>query len=194
MAHVNLMPWRESQRQQEKKQYLLGLAGLAAVVGLLFWFIGAGVDQLIQNQNTRNQFMQTQIAVLDAKIAKIKSIKESKQAIEQRMALIEQLQASRNVTPRILDELARIVPSGISFVSLTRRENSIEVLGISESNNRLAEFMRRLELSQVFINGELSSIVADTSAADAVSEFRITFVISRALSPEINRIEQETQS
>ena len=54
----------------------------------------------------------------------------------------------------------------------------MEVLGVSESNNRLADFMRRLENSKVFNNGELSSIVADTSASDAVSDFKLTFTIS----------------
>lgn len=191
MAHINLLPWRESLRQQQKKQYLTGLGLLAALVVLLFWFIGSAIDHLINNQNSRNHFLQAEITQLDTQIAKIKTIRESKQAIEQRMALIEQLQASRNIAPRILDELARIVPQGLSFRSLSRKQNRVEVLGISESNNRLAEFMRRLQDSRVFNNGVLSSIVADTAAADAVSEFKITFTISPALSGDINKVTKE---
>ena len=160
MAHVNLLPWREQRRQQQKQQYIVVLAFVAIMTGLIFWFIGQIIDTQISNQNSRNQYLQTQITALESQIAEIKRIKESKSAIEQRMALIEQLQSSRNLAPQVLDELARIVPQGVSFKSLQRTGSSLQVRGTSESNNRLAEFMRQLETSKVFTSGELSSIVA----------------------------------
>lgn len=184
MAHVNLLPWREQRRQQQKQQYIVVLAFVAIMTGLLFWFIGQIIDTQISNQNSRNQYLQTQITALESQIAEIKRIKESKSAIEQRMALIEQLQSSRNLAPQVLDELARIVPQGVSFKSLQRTGSSLQVRGTSESNNRLAEFMRQLETSKVFTSGELSSIVADTSATDAVSEFTLTFSITEQVAME----------
>ena len=85
--------------------------------------VGMAIDKLIANQNLRNQYIEREIAVLDTQIEKIKTIRESKTAIEQRMALIEQLQTSRNVAPIVLDELARLVPPGISFRSFSRKGN-----------------------------------------------------------------------
>tara|TARA_B100000700_G_scaffold292257_1_gene352038 strand:+ start:590 stop:1171 length:582 start_codon:yes stop_codon:yes gene_type:complete len=184
MAHVNLLPWREQRRQQQKQQYIVVLGVVGILTGLLFWLIGQVIDTQISNQNSRNQFLQTQITALESQIAEIKRIKESKAAIEQRMALIEQLQSSRNLAPQVLDELARTVPQGVSFKSLQRTGSSIQVRGTSESNNRLAEFMRQIETSRVFSAGELSSIVADTSASDAVSEFTLTFSITEQVAME----------
>ena len=184
MAHVNLLPWREQRRQQQKQQYIVTLALVGIFTGLIFWLIGQFIDAQISNQNARNQFLQTQISGLDSQIAEIKRIKESKAAIEQRMALIEQLQSSRNLAPQVLDELARLVPQGVSFKSLQRIGATIQVRGTSESNNRLAEFMRQLETSNVFSASELSSIIADTSATDAVSEFTLTFAISEQVAME----------
>lgn len=183
MAHINLLPWREKQRQYQKQQYLGGLFAVAAIVGLIFWFVAGAIDQRIANQNSRNAYLQGEIAKLDMQIAEIQKIKESKNAIEQRMALIEQLQISRNVSPIIFDELARIVPPGVSFRSMQRRGNRIEIEGISDSNNRLSDFMRRLESSKVFGPGELSSIVADPDANKAISEYTLTFRIAPDLSP-----------
>ncbi|MEW9797374.1 PilN domain-containing protein [Alteromonas sp. CYL-A6] len=183
MAHINLLPWREKQRQFQKQQYLGGLVAVAAIVGLIFWFVGQAIDQQINGQNARNAYLQAEIAKLDTQISEIQKIKESKNAIEQRMALIEQLQASRNVSPVIFDELAKIVPAGVSFKSMQRQGNRIEIQGISESNNRLSDFMRRLEASSVFTNGELSSIVADPDSNQAISEYTLTFHISPKLAP-----------
>ncbi|WP_334021511.1 PilN domain-containing protein [Alteromonas sp. S015] len=183
MAHVNLLPWREKQRQHQKQQYLAGLLAVAAIVGLIFWFIGQAIDQQISNQNSRNQYLEREIAVLDAQIAEIKKVKDSKNAIEQRMALIEQLQASRNVAPIVFDELVRLVPPGVSFESMIRSNNRIKIEGTSDSNNRLSDFMRALENSKVFVAAELSTIKSDSSAARAVSNFTLTFSINPNVAP-----------
>ena len=187
MAHVNLLPWREKQRQHQKQQYLVGLVAVAAIVGLIFWFIGQAIDQQINNQNSRNQYLEREIATLDAQIGEIKKLKDKKNAVEQRMALIEQLQASRNVAPIVFDELAKLVPQGVAFESMTRSNNSIKIEGISDSNNRLSDFMRALDNSKVFVGAELSTIKSDSSAARAISNFTLTFSIAPNVAPPKKR-------
>ncbi len=193
MAHINLLPWRESRRAEQKKSYLT----LLAVIGLMsfgFMFgIGNVIEKLTQNQNYRNQFIEQQTVLLDKQIEQIKNIKKDKQAIEQRMALIEQLESSRNAVPIVLDELVKLVPPGLSFKSFSRQGNQIEILGVSESNNRLADFMRQLEDSTVFSSGTLSSIVADTSALEAVSDFKLTFSINPSVAPDFSATTEELQ-
>ena len=183
MAHVNLLPWREKQRQHQKQQYLAGLLAVAAIVGLIFWFIGQAIDQQINNQNSRNQYLEREIAILDAQIGEIKTVKEKKSAIEQRMALIEQLQASRNIAPIVFDELAKLVPPGVAFETMTRTNNRIEIEGVSDSNNRLSDFMRAFENSKVFVAAELSTIKSDSSTARAISNFTLTFSINTNVAP-----------
>lgn len=177
MAHINLLPWREKLRNQQKQTYLTVLVALGLGTAALFYLGGMVLDQQIDNQRTRNNYLQSQISILDAQIAQINKIKEQKDAIEKRMALIEQLQVSRNIAPAVLDELARIVPPGVSFKSLRRTKDQITIEGLSDSNNRLSNFMRALEQSTIFSAGELSSIVADTSASDAVSGYTLKFSI-----------------
>ncbi|MDU0352788.1 PilN domain-containing protein [Paraglaciecola aquimarina] len=102
------------------------------------------------------------------------------------MLLIEQLESSRNVVPIVLDELVKLVPTGLSFKRISRLGNQIEILGVSESNNRLADFMRKIETSTVFSRPTLSSIVADTSTLKAISEFTLTFSIEPRVAPELS--------
>jgi type IV pilus assembly protein PilN len=191
MAHINLLPWREGLRAEHKKNYLTLLAVLIlSAVGLMF-AAGNVLDKMTDNQNYRNNFIEQQTVLLDQQIEQIKNIKKDKEAIEQRMALIEQLESSRNAVPIVLDELVRLVPNGLSFRSFSRQGNLIEVLGVSESNNRLADFMRQLEESTVFSSGELSSIKADTSALEAVSDFKLTFTINPSVAPDFSIINEE---
>ena len=191
MAHINLLPWRESRRAEHKKNYLTLLAALAIIaIGLMF-AAGNVLVKMTDNQNYRNNFIEQQTTLLDQQIEQIKNIKKDKEAIEQRMALIEQLESSRNAVPIVLDELVRLVPHGLSFRSFSRQGNLIEILGVSESNNRLADFMRQLQDSTVFSSGELSSIKADTSALEAVSDFKLTFTINPSVAPDFSVINEE---
>ena len=192
MAHVNLVPWREKQRQHQKQQYLAGLLAVAAIVGLIFWFIGQAIDQQINHQNSRNQYLEQEIAALDRQIGDIKKVKENKSAIEQRMTLIEQLQASRNIAPIVFDELAKLVPSGVAFNTMTRTGNNIKIEGTSDSNNRLSDFMRALDKSDIFVAAELSTIKSDSSAARAVSDFTLNFAIAPNVAP-LNNADDEAQ-
>nr|WP_136251429.1 PilN domain-containing protein [Ningiella ruwaisensis] len=183
MAKINLLPWRESLRQQQKQQYLISLGLIAVLVFGLFWLAGEIIEQQIRNQNARNDYLRKEITVLDMQIEEIKRIKEAKEEIVVRMALIEQLQVSRNVTPIVFEELVRTVPAGVSFNSLTRNGNQLKLIGISESNNRLSAFMRALEESDVFVNPVLSSIVADASTSNAISDFELTLSLSAKFAP-----------
>ena len=103
MPHINLLPWREAQRQQQKKNYLTLLVGIGVSMVLLMFAVSKGMDQVIATQEQRNQFLTQEMAKIDTQIGEIKNIKQSKEAIEQRMTLIEQLEVSRNAAPIVLD-------------------------------------------------------------------------------------------
>ena len=194
MAKINLLPWRESLRQTQKTSYLISLGGISVGVFVLFWIVGQIVDQQIRNQNSRNTYLSQQIEVLDRQIAQIKEINETKDEITLRMSLIEQLQVSKNLTPIIFDELAKLVPAGVSFTTMSRSDTQIRIIGISESNNRLSSFIRSLEESSVFVNPVLSSIASDRSGAAAVSDFELTFSISPKYGPaEVEQLTSEEE-
>lgn len=194
MAKINLLPWRESLRQTQKKQYIGSLVVVSVVVFILFWIVGQIIDQQVRNQNSRNNYLTQQIEVLDRQIIQMKAINDKRESISLRMALIEQLQVSKNLTPIIFDELAKIVPPGVSFVTMSRNDQQIKITGVSDSNNRLSSFMRALDVSDVFVDAELSSIVADKSGLNAVSDFDLTFSISPKYGPvEIEQADDEQE-
>ena len=194
MAKINLLPWRESLRQTQKKQYIGSLVFVSVAVFVVFWVVGQIIDQQVRNQNSRNNYLNQQIAVLDRQIEQIREISKAKNAIGLRMALIEQLQVSKNLTPILFDELAKLVPAGVSFEAMSRTGNNLRITGMSDSNNRLSSFMRALEDSEVFIDPVLSSIVADISGINAVSDFELTFAISPKYGPvEIQQSDSEQE-
>lgn len=183
MPHVNFLPWRERVRQRQQRLYALALAGVAVVVLGCAYVAATVIDKRLQNQHHRNQLLQQMIAQVDISIAQIKDIREQKQVLEQQIALIEQLQNSKNVAPRMLDELTRQVPTGINFISLNRSGSSVKIVGTSQANKHLSEFMRQLESSYLFANSELSSVALGADQPAFNSDFTLTFVLNHELTP-----------
>ena len=113
MAYINLLPWRDAARKERQKQYLSVLAITAVLSFLLVFVINMTYNARIEGQLERNSFLQNEIKVLDQRIAEIRTLNETKKSLQQRMALISQLQGSRNLGTQIMDEIASAVPAEI---------------------------------------------------------------------------------
>lgn len=158
MAHINLLPWRAEHRQEKQKEFLvlLGMAGMlsAAILALAF----VHTSGLIDYQKKRNQFLDNETKLLDAKIAEIKELEATKKALIDRMNIIQELQSSRPGIVHIFDELVNTLPDGLYLKSISDTGGKLEITGAAESNARVSAYMRQLDKSDWLSNPSLSFI------------------------------------
>ena len=173
MAYINLLPWREEAQKAKQREYFTGLAAIVVGALAIVWLIGEFYQLRIDGQLKRNQYLQTEIQKLDIRIGEIQTLKEKKSELEKRIAVVEQLQLSRNVGTQVLDELAQLVPNGVYLTSLEKKANMLEVIGKSESNNHLANMMRAIERSDLLTDANLESIVNDDKKSKLLSNFKM---------------------
>jgi len=179
MAHINLLPWREWERERKKKEFLTNLVAMLVLGGILVFVGGWMLDSSIDNQNDRNQFLKTKIAALDAKIVEIQALQKEKKELLARMQVIQDLQGNRPVIVRVFDEIVRTLSKGVHYRSLEFKGKSFKVEGSAESNNRISALMRNLDNSDWFSAPNLRSIKEDTkntSYGAQASTFDLTFV------------------
>ena len=60
MSHINLLPWREKQREKHKQLYLAMLGCLSLLTVGLVMGVGSILDSMIKDQQNRNQFLEKQ--------------------------------------------------------------------------------------------------------------------------------------
>lgn len=173
MASINLLPWREAERKQQQLNYLTILAQVAVLAFVLMFFVYWLYQARMEGQVRRNALLETEIQVLDRRIAQIKKLEEQKTSLQQRMSLIEQLQRSRNLGTQIMDEVAKTVPAGVYLVSLDKKFNRLLVTGKSESNNRLSGLLRVIEQSPLLTQPVLEFIQASKDDSGLLSDFKM---------------------
>ena len=175
MAKINLLPWRDELRKELQKQFYTTV-GAFVVLTLCTWgaihFINT---QRIEYQQTRNQFLNEQIAHLDKKIKEIERLEKEKQRLKARIDAIEQLQGNRPLIVRLFDELVTSLPEGVSIVTVKQAGKAITISGVAQSNARVSSFMRKLEGSDWLTDPQLDVIQAKDEEGQRLSNFTMRF-------------------
>ncbi|HHJ18930.1 MAG TPA: pilus assembly protein PilN [Gammaproteobacteria bacterium] len=158
MAHINLLPWRETLRKEKQREFVtfLGLTTALGIVSILA--IHMTVSGMIEQQQSRNNYLKTEIRQVDKRIKEIKTLDDTKQALLARMEIIQELQRSRPEIVHIFDELVTTLPNGLHLTSLSQSGNLLKITGRAESDARVSNYMRNLNASPWFKAPKLSVI------------------------------------
>lgn len=178
MATINLLPWREAQREERKKQFLLAVVASAlfgvALVSVWMFLEKASID----HQKSRNAYLQTHIDELNKQVKEIRDLEKRRSQMLERMQIIQDLQGKRPMIVRLFDEQVRTLPEGVFFTRLQRRESKISVDGYAESNNRVSSLMRNLDGSAWFDAPNLTAVSAAPDYGEQASRFKMSFIIA----------------
>jgi type IV pilus assembly protein PilN len=180
MIRINLLPHREIRRKQQQKEFF---ALLGAVIGLgaAAWFaVHSYLGGQLEEQDGRNSYLESEIAVLDKQIDEIKKLKEQTSALLQRKKIVESLQANRAETVYLLDQLVRQLPDGVYLKSVSQKVNTVTVNGYAQSNARVSTFMRNLESSPYLEKPVLIEIKALADKNSRLSEFSLSVLLTRS--------------
>lgn len=187
MSNINLLPWREATKQRQKSQFLIMLGCGALAAALLVLVVNFLYQQSITRQEGRNQYLQTEIAQLDAKIGEINQLKVRRAELIERMRLIDQLQQSRNLAVHLYDALPSLVTTGVYLDSLNYKNNQVDVVGKTEAHSRVANMMRLIDRSGWLGQTTISSIFASDSKPISLSQFSMMFKVLKGEADDKNK-------
>ena len=184
MIRLNLLPHREQKRQARKRQFVslsisLSILGLA-VVALVHVVMAGRID----NQNSRNDLLKTEITKLDAQIKEIDRLREQTQALLARKQIVETLQTNRTEAVHLIDQIVRQIPDGIYLRSVKQTDARVTLVGYAQSNARVSTLMRNIESSPWLERPALVEIKSVQLPGGRVNEFTLNLQVKRAAPPE----------
>ncbi|WP_392537652.1 PilN domain-containing protein [Legionella sp. 227] len=186
MTQINLLPWRELKREQEKKLFTIMLLVCVVAAAFIVFLINSYASGLVSNQITRNQMLQKEINAMDAQLKEIKNLEKTREMLISRMSIVQHLQSTRTLMVHLFDELINITPSGVYLTQVEGKNDIISVLGYTESNTFVSILMRNIENNDWLHNPVLSEIKREENDKDkdkekqqsTENEFKLTFVLA----------------
>ena len=186
MILINLLPHREAARKRRREAFqatMLAsvLVGLVIAGAIYWWF-----QMQIEEQQGKNQFLQSEIKLLEGQIKEIATIEEEIAALRARQKAVEDLQSDRNLPVHLLSELVQQLPDGVYITALKQTNQSVELQGMAQSNERVSEMLRNLSNNTPWLSKpELVEIVAANVALTPrdqrrVSAFNLRFQLMRS--------------
>ena len=147
MAHINLLPWREEQRQEQTRQFAT-ITGLSLLLtAALVFLVHVTVENQISHQMYRNTILQDEIVTLDEALLQIAELEETKAQLLSRMDVIQSLQQRRPQIVHLFDDFVRTVPEGIFLTLIQQEADQLTIKGVAESNGRVSAYMRNIDAS-----------------------------------------------
>ncbi|MDD3018976.1 MAG: PilN domain-containing protein [Comamonas sp.] len=186
MILINLLPHREAARKRRKEVFQIAmfaalLVGLLISAGIYAWF-----QWLIETQQARNAFLQSEITVLNRQIKDVEGLEGEIAALRARQTAVEDLQSDRNMPVHLLSDLTQLLPEGVYLTSLKQNGLSVELKGAAQSNERVSEVLRNLSSSSPWITQPVLKEIVSGSVEVApkdlrkVVNFSMTFTLVRS--------------
>ena len=158
MARINLLPWREERRKEQLRTFLSILGMSVVLMILVIAAVHLQYNRWINAQQSRNDYLKSEIAAVEKQIREINNIAKEKKRLLARMEVIQQLQRNRPGIVHLFEEMVKVIPEGAHIQSLKQAGNKITINGIAQSNARVSAYMRNIDASPWLTKPQLNII------------------------------------
>jgi type IV pilus assembly protein PilN len=93
--------------------------------------------------------------MLREKIGQVRDFEQKQAELEKKLAVLKELKAGKSGPVHLLDELSSALPEELWLTKFSEKSGSIDIAGIADTENRVAEFMERLDGSPYYQDIEL---------------------------------------
>lgn len=173
MVRINLLPWRDIRRKERERQFYSILTGSAVLMGAIVLYVHLHINGLIDEQNNRNSYIESEIATVEKQIKEIEQLEAEKTRLLARMNVIQKLQSSRPVIVHMFDEIVNTLPEGVYLTSITQKKDVITLKGVAQSNARVSAFMRSIDKSDWLTTPKLNVIQTNKKGRLRSSNFTL---------------------
>lgn len=155
MIEINLLPHREAKRVADLRENVAVLVLGLVVIGGVGLFLNGQIEGEMERARQTVQQMESEIARYKPQEAKVEQFKAKKSELEDKLDVIDGLDAARTGPVRVLEQLAVHTPDRLWLTGLETNSGKIKLKGNSLDNGVVADFLRGLNTSNYFVNVDL---------------------------------------
>lgn len=158
MMRLNLLPWRERQRQAALRRFRGQLVGGALLALCAVMLVDQLARQRGQQQVLANTQRQATLDIQDEQLQPLAEVRAQHEALLARAVALEGLRAHQGVLAGVFADLEGALPEGVQLLDLSLDSGRLQMTGVAASGAVVAQFMRDLNRSSVLLDLELKRI------------------------------------
>jgi type IV pilus assembly protein PilN len=174
VIRINLLPVREARRAANlRKQgvFLGGAVGAGVAISLI---VSMWMTARISHERTLIAARETELKKLELVQKEVKKFQDEQREIEQKLGVIDQIEAARTGPVKIMDELATRIPQRVWLRKLTANGGVLMIEGNSIDAEIVADFAAALEDSPMLSHVDLQETRLEETEGLKLSAFRMT--------------------
>ena len=158
MMRLNLLPWRERQRQAALRRFRGQLVAGALLALCAVMLVDQLARQRGQQQVLANTQRQATLDVLGEQVQPLAEVRAQHEALLARAVALEGLRAHQDVLAGVFADLEGALPVGVPLLDLSLDSDRLQMTGVAASGAVVAQFMRDLNRSNALLDLELKHI------------------------------------
>jgi len=152
MIKINLLPVRAAKKREFGRQQIVLFALLLVLAAFGNWFWYGKVESELTALDQRIAQTRTEIAQLEKTIGEVKSIKDDKKALEDKLKILDTLKKGRTGPVKVMDELATVIPQRVWLTEYLETGGNVTMNGQAAAYEDLSVFSKKLKASVHFTN------------------------------------------
>jgi type IV pilus assembly protein PilN len=155
MIEINLLPVRAARKRESVRFQLTMLSLIFAFVFILIAYFSWSANKHEARIDTQLKLVREDLSRLDKEVGEIEELKQRKAKLEQKLAVIKDLDKGRLRAAYILGELSQRTPEKVWIESLDKSGRDLKIAGVALDNETVANFMEALRNSKYFTGVDL---------------------------------------
>jgi len=195
MIRINLLPYRAARKKENIRKQISIFFFSFLVVAAILLFYNIRLQKRIDVLNTKIAENKTILAKFEKQAKEVDRIKNAFNNLERKTKVIENLETKRKDAVCLLDNMTKVVAEHMSisgsdslsdkdntpvkrlwFTNFQAKGNKIGIKGIAMDNKTVADFMTRLENSNLYKNVNLRTLKQQKITKLNLKHFDITCI------------------
>lgn len=175
MIRINLLPFRTARKKENVRRQLSILLSSLLLAIILMFYINIRLSSQVKEVNNKVESTKTEIAKYEKINKEIAEIKGKLQNLKTKMNVINDLEANRYEPVRLMDKMTNLViPNRMWFLSFDSIGKTVNISGVAVDSQTVADFMIRLEGSNLFESVNLKTIKKQMVRQASLKNFEIS--------------------